>query len=57
MRRFTEADEAKRFTNRRFAMNLNKHFNHYIGEEITKLIKRFDYYGKTTKSKIANINY
>ena len=57
VRRFAETNETKRFTNRRFAMDLNKYFNYYINEEITKLIKRFNYYEKTTKSKIANINY
>ena len=67
MRRFIETNEA--FA-KRFAANLNKHFNYYISEEITKLyekiiklIKYFNSYinyqinEKTTKSKIANINY
>ena len=67
MRRFAEIDEI--FTER-FATNLSKHFDHYINEKITKLIKCFDFYmkcfnyyinyqidEKTTKSKIANINY
>ena len=63
MRRFIEANEAKRFANKRFAVNLNKHFNYCINEEITKLIKRFNSYincqvnEKTTKSKVANIDY
>ena len=60
MRRFIKTNEifAKRFTT-----NLNKYFNYYINEEITKLIKYFDSYinyqinKKTTKSKIVNINY
>ena len=67
-RRFVEANEA--FAER-FAINLNKHFDYYINEEITKLIKRlitkllkyFNSYinyrisEKTTKSKVADINY
>ena len=60
IRRFAETDEifAKRFT-----ANLNKYFNYYINEKIIKLIKCFNFYincqidEKTTKSKIANINY
>ena len=52
MRRFIETNEA--FA-KRFAADLNKHFNYYIDGEITKLLKRFDPY--ITKSKIANINY
>ena len=46
VRRFVEANEAfaERFANKRFAMNLNKHFNYYVNEEITKLIKRFNFY-------------
>ena len=60
IRRFVEINEifAKRFT-----ANLNKHFNYYINEKITKLIKCFNFYinyqinEKTTKSKVANINY
>ena len=41
MRRFEETNEifAKRFT-----ANLNKHFNYYINEKITKLIKYFNFY-------------
>ena len=63
-RRFAETNEA--FA-KRFAANLNKHFDYYINGEITKLIerliteliKRFDCQvdGKTTESKAANINY
>ena len=44
MRRFIETNKTKRFANKRFAINLNKHFNYYINEEITKLIKRFNFY-------------
>ena len=43
-RRFAGANEAKRFADKHFAVNLNKHFGHCIGGEITKLIKRFDFY-------------
>ena len=55
MRRFIEINEIFE----RFATNLNKYFNYYINEKITKLIKYFNSYinEKTTKSKIANINY
>ena len=55
MRRFAEINE----TFERFTANLNKHFNYYINEEITKLIKCFNSYinEKIIKSKIANINY
>ena len=56
MRRFAEANEAKRF-----AADLNKYFDYYISEGITELIKRFDSYincqFNAIKSKIANINY
>ena len=67
MRRFVEINEifAERFT-----ANLNKYFNYYISEKITKLIKCFNFHikcfnyyidyqinEKITKSKIANINY
>ena len=55
MRRFAEINEAKRFADKRFTMNLNKHFDYYTSEEITKLLKRFDLY--IAKSKVANINY
>ena len=61
MRRFEEANE---IFAKRFATNLNKHlrkhFDYYIDEKITELIKCFNYYQineKITKSKIANINY
>ena len=59
MRRFVETNKIFE----RFAANLNKYFNYYIDEEITKLIKRFNFHincqinEKITKSKIANINY
>ena len=59
MRRFAETNEIFE----RFAADLNKHFDYYIDEEITKLIKRFDSHincqinEKTTKSKIADIDY
>ena len=66
MRRFVEINEAFTFAER-FAANLNKHlrkhFDYCIDEEITELTKRFDFYincqinEKTTKSKVANINY
>ena len=52
MRRFVETDE---IFAKRFAANLNKHFNYYI--------ESFDFYidyqinEKTTENKIANINY
>ena len=67
VRRFAETNEI--FV-KRFATNLNKHFDYYINEkiiklceEITKLIKYFNSYinyqinEKIIKSKIANINY
>ena len=67
MRRFVETNE---IFAKRFATNLNKHFDYYINEkiielceEMIKLIKCFDSYinyqinEKTIKSKIANINY
>ena len=57
-RRFTEADEV--FAER-FAADLNKHFNYCIGGEMTKLIKRFDFYincqFNAIESKAANIDY
>ena len=55
MRRFIETNEIFK----RFATNLNKYFNYYINEQIIKLIEYFNSYinEKTTKSKIANINY
>ena len=40
VRRFIETNEV--FAER-FATDLNKHSNYYIGGEVTKLIKRFDY--------------
>ena len=60
MRRFIETNE---IFAKRFAANLNKYFNYYINEEITKLIKCFNSHinyqinEKTIKNKIANINY
>ena len=64
-RRFAETNKtfAERFANKRFAMDLNKHFDYCIGEEMTKLTGCFDYYincqvnEKAAKSKAANINY
>ena len=66
MRRFVKINETFTFA-KRFATNLNKHlrkhFNYCIDEKITKLTKRFNFYidcqinEKTTKSKIADINY
>ena len=60
MWRFIEINE---IFAKRFATNLNKYFNYYINEKITKLIKYFNSYinyqinEKTIKNKIANINY
>ena len=52
IRRFIETNEI--FT-KRFATNLNKHFNYYIDEKIIKF--NYQINKKTTESKIANINY
>ena len=41
MRRFIETNEV--FI-KRFAANLNKHFNYYINEKIIELIKYFNSY-------------
>ena len=60
MRRFVEINE---IFAERFATNLNKYFDYYINEEITKLIECFNSYinyqinEKIIKSKIADINY
>ena len=65
IRRFAGTNEAlaKRFVDKRFAVNLNKHFGHWIGGEITKLLERFDSHidcqvdEKTAESKAADIDY
>ena len=41
MRRFIETNE---IFAKRFAANLNKHFDYYINEKIIKLIKCFNFY-------------
>ena len=60
MRRFAETNEV--FA-KRFAADLNKHFDYCIGGEITELIECFNSYincqinEKATKDKVADINY
>ena len=44
IRRFVGTNETKRFADKRFAVNLNKHSGHYINEEIIELIKHFNSY-------------